>query len=265
MALDLVVSGATGRMGRAIARLVSHEEDLRLLGGVAREARSQEESAEAGYPEIVTAADAGTLLARAEVVIDVSSPDQLRALTTAGAEPLRGTALVVGTTGLDEAHEARLAALAREGPVLVASNFSVGVTLLEALVEMAARSLPAAEYDLEIVETHHRRKADAPSGTALSLGRAAARGRDARLEDVRRDGRSGRTGERPGGEIGFHSLRGGDVAGEHRVSFFGGLDRIELSHAAASRDLFADGALRAARWLAGRDAGRYEMRQVVGL
>lgn len=149
--------------------------------------------------------------------------------------------------------------------VLQAANFSIGVNLLLRLAEEAARTLPAEGYDVEIVETHHRRKADAPSGTALALGRAVAAGREARLEELRRDGRSGVTGERAVGEIGMHALRGGDVVGEHQVLFIGARERIELTHAAGDRALFADGALLAARWIAGKQPGRYQMREVLGL
>lgn len=264
MALDFVVSGATGRMGQALARLIQEAEDLRALGGIARHA--PEEGAPAvGYPEIRPVAEARELVRRAEVVIDFSAPDQLSALLDHCSESLAGRALLVGTTGLDEAIEARLQELAGAAAVLVAPNFSVGVNLLLGLVERAARALPADRYDVEVTESHHRRKEDAPSGTALALGEAAARGRGQALESVRRDGRSGRIGPRESGEIGFHALRGGDVAGEHTVHLLGDRERIALSHSALSRDLFAEGALLAARWIATREPGRYTMEDVLGL
>lgn len=263
MALDLVVSGATGRMGRSLGRLISEAEDLRALGGIAP-GTPAEGAAAIGYPEIVAADSAGEMIRRADVVIDFSAPEQLAILLDRHADDVAGRGLLVGTTGLDDALAGRLDRMGENAAVLVAANFSIGVNLLLALVERAARALPGEDYDVEIVETHHGRKVDAPSGTALALGRAAATGRDIGLEDVRRDGRTGRTGERPAGEIGIHAVRGGDVVGEHVVHFLGRRERIALSHAAASRELFAEGALVAARWLAGREAGRYGMEDMLG-
>lgn len=267
MALELVVSGATGRMGRALGRLIREAEDLRALGGIAPDgpALPEGEAAGLGYPEIVPADRCGEMLRRADAVIDFSAPEQLAAIIDRYADDLAGRALLVGTTGLGDDVERRLEGLAGRAAVLVAANFSVGVNLLLGLVERAARALPAAEYDIEIVEAHHRRKADAPSGTALALARAAAMGREVALDQVRVDGRTGRTGERPAGEIGIHAVRGGDVVGEHTVQFLGGRERIALGHVAGSRDLFAEGALVAARWMTGREPGRYSMADVLGL
>lgn len=264
MALDLVVSGATGRMGRTLARLIAEAEDLRALGGIAPD--PPDEGAPAiGYPEILPVQEARELVRRGEVVIDFSAPEQLTRLIDRCGESLAGRALIVGTTGLDDDLRRRLHDLSDATAVLVAANFSVGVNLLLGLVERAARALPADRYDIEVVEAHHRRKEDAPSGTALALGEAAARGRDTPLDGVRRDGRTGRPGPRPDGEIGFHALRGGDVVGEHVVHFLGGRERVALSHSAMSRDLFAEGALLAARWVATREAGWYGMDDVLGL
>jgi 4-hydroxy-tetrahydrodipicolinate reductase len=262
MALDLVVSGATGRMGRILGRLIEEAEDLRALGGIAPDAEDVDGSV---YPEIVPVERADELVRRADAVIDFSAPEQLGKLLDTCGETLAGGALLVGTTGLDDPIEGRLDELAGRAAVLVAPNFSIGVNLLLGLVEQAARALPGDRYDIEVVEAHHRRKEDAPSGTALALGRAAASGREAELGEVRRDGRSGRTGARDTGEIGFHALRGGDVVGDHTVHFLGERERIALSHGALSRDLFAEGALEAARWMAGRGPGRYGMRDVLGL
>jgi 4-hydroxy-tetrahydrodipicolinate reductase len=259
--LRLVVSGASGRMGSTLARLIADDPSLRLVGGIDRE---QPPSPPAGYPELRTVEGAGELLGQADALIDFSAPAFLRRILTDQAEALRGRAVVVGTTGLEAGDERLLADVARHAPVLTAANFSVGVNLLLALVEQAARAL-GEEYDVEIVEAHHRRKEDAPSGTALALGEAVAAGREVRLQDVRRDGRSGRPGARPPGEVGFHAVRGGGLVGEHDVLFLGELDRLELVHRAADRSLFASGALRAARWLAGRPAGWYTMRDVLGL
>jgi 4-hydroxy-tetrahydrodipicolinate reductase len=261
----LAVSGITGRMGRLVAERARAATDLLLAGGIARRGLAAEAAQAYGCDRIDSAATAGPLLGGADVVIDFSSPEALAALLSAQAEALAGRALVVGTTGLGADAEASLARAAERGPVLVAANFSVGVNLLLGLVETAARALDPAGWDLEIVEAHHGRKADAPSGTALALGAAAAGARGVALDGVRRDGRSGPTGARPAGEIGFHAVRGGGVIGAHRALFLGGMERVELAHEALDRALFADGALRAARWLAGRAPGRYTMRDVLGL
>lgn len=295
----VVVSGATGRMGRAIAELAAGAEDIRLVGGLhrahgpggasasdptgettGREASDVAHDARPGakgaggaqavapmgaYPRLESPDGADELIREADVVLDVSAPPFLAGVLDAHGDALAGRALVVGTTGLDEALVQRLDALAERSAVLVAANFSIGVNLLLALVEEAARRLPAERYDVEIVEAHHRGKVDAPSGTALALGRAVATGRGKELEPLRRDGRSGHTGERATGEVAFHAIRGGGVAGDHRVYFLGARERLELAHSAADRSLFAEGALVAARWIAGRAAGRYTMRQVLGL
>jgi 4-hydroxy-tetrahydrodipicolinate reductase len=260
MAIDLVVSGATGRMGRALGRLIAEADDLRVLGGIARSGAETP-----GYPAVVVMDEAADLIARSRVVIDFSAPEQLRHLLARHGEALQGRALVVGTTGLDADLESQIQRLADQVAVLSAPNFGVGVNLLLGLVEKAARALGAGQYDVEIVEAHHRRKEDAPSGTALALGRAVAAGRGQELERVRRDGRSGRAGARPPDEIGFHAVRGGEVVGDHVVHFLGARERITIGHSAQSRDLFADGALVAARWLTGQGPGRYTMADVLGL
>ncbi len=261
----IAVNGAAGRMGRTIAALARERSDLVVVGGIDRTPLSDAEADAAGYPRIVAAADAASVLRSADVVLDFSSPAGLAALLDLPEAPLAGKALVIGTTGLGKDELGRVAAAEEHMAVLQAANFSVGVNLLLKLAEEAARALPPDRYDVEIVETHHRRKADAPSGTALALGRAVAAGRGTTLENVRRDGRSGQTGQRPAGEIAFHALRGGGVPGEHSVHFIGERERIELGHAAADRSLFAEGALEAARWIAGKQPGRYSMAQVLGL
>lgn len=263
--MKLVVVGATGRMGGRVAELARAGEDIELLGGVADLQRTEEEAREAGYPEIVAPEHASRLIGEADVTLDFSSPEALAEVLDLAEEALAGSALVVGTTGLGRSQERRLEEVAREAAVLVAANFSPGVNLLLATAERMARVLGADAYDVEIVEAHHRGKADAPSGTALALARAVAEGRGADLEEVRRDGRSGRTGERPRGEIGLHALRGGSVAGEHRVHFLGERERIELAHRAEGRDLFVEGALLACRWMVGKTPGRYTMKDVLGL
>ena len=261
----IAVNGAAGRMGRTIAALAGERADLAVVGGIDRTGLSDAEAHAAGYPRIVPTADADAVLRAADVVLDFSSPAGLAALLELREAPLAGKALVIGTTGLGEAELTGVAAAEQHMAVIMAANFSVGVNLLLRLAEEAARALPDDRYDVEIVETHHRRKADAPSGTALALGRAVAAGRGTALDALRRDGRTGQTGERTAGEIAFHSLRGGDVVGEHHVLFIGARERIELGHAAGDRSLFAEGALRAARWIAGKQPGRYDMAQVLGL
>ena len=262
MALRVVVSGATGRMGGTLRRMIAADPGLELVGGLDRDDASDDDSG--ATDQIVGLDAAADLLRRTDVLIDFSAPEFLGRLLREHGPLLRGKAILVGTTGLGEAEEQLLQAASAESPVLVAANFSVSVNLLLVLAEQAAGVL-GPEYDVEIVEAHHRRKEDAPSGTALALGEAVARGRDVELAAVRRDGRTGRPGARPSGEIGFHAVRGGGVVGEHDVMFIGELDRLTLSHHAADRSLFAAGALRGAQWLSARPPGRYSMRDVLGL
>jgi 4-hydroxy-tetrahydrodipicolinate reductase len=258
----VALTGATGRMGHALTRLAADAGEVEIVGGIGHTAGGA--AADLPFPVVATAAEAGEIVAAADVVVDFSAPELLAELLSRHADALAGKALVVGTTGLSGDDEAGLARLAERTAVLRTANFSVGVNLLVALAERAAAVLGDG-YDVEIVEAHHRRKVDAPSGTALELGRAVARGHGVALEDVRVDGRSGRPGPRPTGEIGFHAVRGGDVVGDHRVMYVGERERIELVHHARDRALFAEGALRAARWMAGRAPGAYTMRDVLGL
>lgn len=252
-------------MGRLLIERTRAAADLELAGGIARDAPSDAANAAFGDAPIEPPRAAGPLISSADALVDFSSPDALREVLELHAAALEGKALVIGTTGLDSAVEARLADVASKTAVLVAANFSAGINLLLGLVEIAARALDAAQYDLEIIETHHGKKADAPSGTALALAEAAVRARGQELEAVRKDGRSGRTGERPTGEVGLHAVRGGGVTGEHQVLLLGEQERVALSHTAFDRAVFADGALRAARWLIGRPPGRYTMQQVLGV
>lgn len=261
---SVVLCGVAGRMGQTIVRLARELDGIDVVAGIDRHGASGEPARVLGVERVVVMADAARVIRAADVVLDFTSPEGLRTLLDTHAEALAGRALVVGTTGLEPADEAALDALATTAAVLVAANFSIGVNLLLRFVEQAARVLGDA-YDAEIVDVHHGAKIDAPSGTALALGRALARGRGVELRSVRRDGRSGRTGARPRGEIGFHALRGGAVAGEHRVHFLGAREHIELAHHAEDRTLFAEGALRAAGWIAGRTPGRYRMADVLGL
>jgi 4-hydroxy-tetrahydrodipicolinate reductase len=262
--LSVAVLGASGRMGRQVVAQVLASPDLRLAAAVTRPGSAsigQDAGTVAGErPAGVPIAALGPLcFDGADVVVDFSLPEALAAaLPHLGALPL-----VSGTTGLPAELNEQLTTQARRAPVLHAANFSTGVTLLLHLAAQAARALP--DYDVEIVETHHRLKQDAPSGTALALGQAVAKGRGVDLAAVSVHGRSGRPGVRPAGEIGFHALRGGDVVGEHTVWLLGGGERISLGHSASSRSTFAAGAVRAARWLQSRPAGRYTMADVLGL
>ena len=215
---------------------------------------------------VVVSTDIDEALARADVLVDFTRPEgTLRHLAACAR---LGVAAVVGTTGLSDTQKATLADHARTVPIVFAANMSVGVNVMLDLVEQAARTLGPA-YDIEIVEMHHRHKVDAPSGTALRLGEAAAAGTGATLADCAVYARDGVTGERPPGAIGFATLRGGDVVGEHQVIFAGTGERVEIAHRATSRDNFATGALRAVRFVAGkRDAGTagvFDMRSVLGL
>jgi len=257
----IVLSGATGRMGQTLARMIHEDAALELLGGIGK---MPEPACDVGCPVVETPETAGAWLREADVLVDFSAPELIRRILEMHGDSLGGTAIVVGTTGLTPQDTALLKRAAERAPVLRAANFSVGVNLLLDLAERAAAVL-GDDYDVEIVEAHHRRKADAPSGTALALGEAVARGRGVDLASVRVDGRSGRPGERPRGEIGFHSVRGGDVVGEHSVMLIGERERVALVHLAQDRALFAEGALRAAKWIAGKPAGTYTMRDVLGL
>jgi 4-hydroxy-tetrahydrodipicolinate reductase len=257
----VVLSGATGRMGTTLAGMIADDPALELVGGIGK---IPERGCDIGCPVVETPETAGAWLREADVLVDFSAPELLHRILEMHRESLGGTALVIGTTGLLPEEVRMLERVAERAPVLRAANFSVGVNLLLALAERAAAVL-GDDYDVEIVEAHHRRKADAPSGTALALGEAVAKGRGVDLASVRVDGRSGQSGERPRGEIGFHALRGGDVVGEHRVLLIGERERVELAHLAQDRALFAEGALRAAKWIAGKPAGAYTMRDVLGL
>ena len=237
------IVGSKGRMGQAIAAAIesgSHE----LAGGVD------------------TGEDIEALAQDADVLVDFSSPDALTATLTAAREAR--VPVVVGTTGLDVSHHEAIDEAARDIPVLQTGNTSLGVTLLAHLVKDAARRL-GPDWDIEIVEMHHRHKVDAPSGTALLLGEAAAKGRGIDLAEHSERGRDGHTGARADGAIGFASLRGGSVAGDHSVILAGDGERITLTHQAEDRRIFAAGALKAAEWLIGRKPGRYAMGDVLGL
>lgn len=249
--MRVVIVGAAGRMGCAIREALGQSTPVQLVGAIDREA-----DVSRGI-----STDLDSALRGADVMIDFSSPSSTVANLAACVR--HGVAALVGTTGLsDEAERAASEASARI-PVLVAANTSLGVTLLIELVRQAARALPA-DFDIEITEGHHRHKRDAPSGTALALGRAAADGRGQPFDVVRGTAREGEA-PRKAGEIGFSVIRAGDLVGDHLVLFAGEGERVTLGHQATDRAIFARGALKAASWLAGRAPGRYQMVDVLGL
>lgn len=255
----IVICGIRGRMGQTLVRLARERPDMRIVGGIGTAA---DESIDIPVRPIAEAAD---MIAGADVLIDFSTAAATRELVESAGGALAGRGLVTGTTGLEDDTLEQLDALSSRAAVLTAANFSLGVNLLLALTRRVAAALDPSSYDIEIIEAHHRRKVDAPSGTALALGEAAAAGRGVPLSEVRRDGRSGQTGARTEGEIGFHAIRGGGIVGEHRVQFAGERERIELVHDALDRAVFAEGALTAARWMSGRGSGRFTMQDVLGL
>lgn len=237
------VIGSKGRMGNALAQAI-----------------------EAADHEYCVGIDAGgnpsAHASQCEVLVDFSTPQAL--LTNLGAAKGAGIPILIGTTGLEDTHFAAIDEAAGMIPVLQTGNTSLGVTLLAALVREAAARL-GPDWDIEVLEMHHRAKVDAPSGTAKLLGEAGAAGRGIALADNTESGRDGHTGARARGAIGFAALRAGTVAGEHSVILAGDQERITLSHSAENRMIFARGAVRGAEWLIGKDAGRYSMNDVLGL
>ena len=264
--IGIGIAGCGGRMGRALVEEVAAAQDARLAGATARAAglQGQDAGALAGLdPQgVAIGQDEEALFAASDVVIDFTNPETT--LRHAEIAARTGKALVIGTTGLSPADSDAIAAAAKSAPIVLAPNMSLGVNLLLGLVEQVARTL-GPDYDIEILEMHHRLKKDAPSGTALGLGQAAARGRGISLEDAAVRSRDGQIGARPEGAIGFATLRGGDVVGDHTVIFAGLGERLELSHKAADRKIYSRGALRAALWAAGRKPGLYGMKDVLGL
>jgi 4-hydroxy-tetrahydrodipicolinate reductase len=261
------ISGCGGRMGRMLVAEVQGTDGCRVTAGIdvrgsTAIGRDLGELAGIGALGVAVGDDIARLLAQCDVAIDFSAPAASAANAAAAAHA--GKPLVVGTTGLEPAHEAALRDAAKSVPIVCSANMSLGVNLLVGLVRQVAATL-GDEYDVEIFEMHHRHKVDAPSGTALALGRAAAEGRGIDLATMSARGRDGITGARKRGTIGFASLRGGDVVGEHEVIFAADGERIELTHRAGSRQIFARGAVRAARWAVGRPPGLYGMTDVLGL
>lgn len=263
----IVITGASGRMGQMLVREVLASPDCRLVGALERPGHGwvgqDVGQAMGGAPVGVTVTDdAVAAIAQAQAVIDFTAP----AATVAFAElTAQARAVhVIGTTGLSADDLRAIAAAARHAPIIRAGNMSLGVNLLVGLTRRVAAAL-GEDWDIEIVETHHRHKVDAPSGTALMLGEAAAEGRGAALNALRTPAREGMTGARQPGSIGFAAIRGGDVVGEHDVIFAAPGERIVLRHLATDRAIFARGALRAALWGQDKGPGEYDMADVLGL
>ena len=264
--LRLVVAGADGRMGRALIRAIAEADDLRLSAALliaAHPELGKDAGTMAGTTalDVALSADPLAAIAQADAVLDFTSP--AFSVELAGLCAQARIVHVIGTTGFSEDQDKEIRAAARHAVIIKSGNMSLGVTVLADLVGQAARVLCA--YDIEIVELHHRLKADAPSGTALLLGEAAAQARDVQLKEHAVFSRQGHTGARHSGAIGFASLRGGTVIGEHHVILAGPSERVELSHVAEDRAIFAHGALVAARWGQGHKPGLYGMRDVLGL
>jgi 4-hydroxy-tetrahydrodipicolinate reductase len=265
--MRLVVVGAAGRMGRMLIRAIHDAPGCVLSAAVERPGSTmlgQDAGVLAGLPACgVTVTDAAQqAFAEAEGVLDFTTPEASCDFAALAAEAR--IVHIVGTTGLEPHHLARLAAAARHTAIIRSGNMSLGVNLLAALVRKVAATL-GTDWDIEILEMHHRMKVDAPSGTAVLLGEAAAEGRAVDLAQARVAVRDGQTGARPPSAIGFATLRGGTVTGEHKVIFAGTGERIELAHIAEDRSLFAQGAIKAALWGRGRAAGLYSMADVLGL
>lgn len=268
MSMGLVVVGAGGRMGRTLIRTISETPGVALAGAVERAGspvlgEDAGELAGVGRLGVAVGDDPLPVFARADGVLDFTMP--AATVEFSGYAAQARIVHVIGTTGCSPAQDAQIVAAARHAVIVKSGNMSVGVNLLAALVEQAARALPAVEFDIEVLEMHHRHKVDAPSGTALLLGEAAARGREVALEENSVRVRDGHTGPRQAGSIGFATLRGGSVIGEHSVLLAGPGERIVLSHHAEDRSLFARGAVAAALWAHGRKPGLYSMRDVLGL
>jgi 4-hydroxy-tetrahydrodipicolinate reductase len=264
--MKIAVAGASGRMGRMLIEAIRKAPDAELAGALDVAAAPGLGTDAAGF----LGEDSGILitdsldqaLSEADFLIDFTRPEgTLKHLEYCAAH---GIKVIIGTTGFDDAGKAAIAAAARHTAVVFAPNMSVGVNVTMKLLEMAAKSF-AEGYDIEIIEAHHRHKVDAPSGTALQMGEVVARALGRDLNDVGVFAREGVTGERDPSSIGFATIRGGDIVGDHTVLFAGIGERIEISHKSSSRVTYANGSLRAARYLAGRDIGLFDMQDVLGL
>ena len=265
--MRLIVAGAGGRMGRALTRVIAETPGAILAGALeapGSELLGKDAGVLAGLPAngVLLSADLWTMTAEADGILDFTVPGATIANVAIAAQ--RGLVHVIGTTGLTASDNAVIKSVTSRATVVQSGNMSLGVNMLAALVKRVAQSLDTG-FDIEILEMHHRAKIDAPSGTALMLGEAAAAGRNIALDQHSARGRDGITGARRSGDIGFASLRGGTVTGDHSVIFAGPMERIELTHRAEDRTMFAQGAVKAALWAHGKKPGLYSMADVLGL
>jgi len=265
--IGVTVTGVSGRMGKMLARAVAEDDRCELVGATVLRSdpwvgATLRDVLPDSASDVVVSAEAVDAIARADVVIDFTAPEATREHATLCAQA--GASHIIGTTGLESDDLEHLTRCAIHTTIVRAGNFSLGVNLLSVLTRKVAEAL-GEDFDVEIVEMHHRHKVDAPSGTALMLGQAAADGRGVSLDDMRESGRDGITGERKRGAIGFAALRGGDVVGEHQAIFAGTGERITLGHIASDRMLFARGAVAAAVWAHTQKSGEYDMVDVLGL
>jgi 4-hydroxy-tetrahydrodipicolinate reductase len=266
--MGLVVVGAAGRMGQALIHAISAIDGAKLVGAVEREGapelgRDAGELSGLGALGVTITDDPRAAFAKADGVVDFTVPAVSIGFAELAANA--GIAHIVGTTGFTAKQDAEIQSIAHRGTIVKSGNMSLGVNLLGVLVEQAARALEAADWDIEVLEMHHKHKVDAPSGTAYLLGEAAARGRGVGLAEESVRVRDGLTGPRRPGTIGFATLRGGSVVGEHSVIIAGEGESIELTHRALDRSIFARGAVKAALWARGREPGLYSMLDVLGL
>lgn len=265
VSLKIAVAGASGRMGVALIRALSTHPTLELVAcgirsGSETLSAAHFEQAGVNFARELVVDTTAALVDRADAVIDFTSPEFTVGL--AGLAAMKNKILISGTTGMSAPQKEALIRAGESTRVVWAANMSVGVNMLQMLVEQVARTLDA-HTDIEVIEMHHRMKQDAPSGTALALGEAAARGRGVNLNDVAVRSRDGNTGARKEGTIGFSAIRGGDVVGDHTVMFAGAGERLELTHKASSREIYARGALRAAEWVSAKPNGFYTMQDVI--
>ena len=265
--MKIAVMGAAGRMGRELVRAIAAQPGCSVSGateaaGSSALGKDIGELASLERIGVAVTSDAASVIAAADAIVDFTVPKASMEFARLAAKS--GTAHIIGTTGFDAVSEASIAEAAKKTAIVKAGNMSLGVNLLVALTKQVAAAL-GNDFDIEIVEMHHRMKVDAPSGTALMLGEAAASGRNVGLADCSVRGRDGHTGPRRPGDIGFATLRGGSVVGDHTVIFAGEGERIELTHRAADRGIFARGAVKAALWAKGRAPGLYDMTDVLGI
>ncbi|MCB1435068.1 MAG: 4-hydroxy-tetrahydrodipicolinate reductase [Alphaproteobacteria bacterium] len=265
--MRLAIAGAAGRMGRVLTRIVNDTPGAEVAGGIepkgsAFAGADMGELAGIGTLDVAITDDPLPLFTHIDGLIDFTVPAATEALVELSAQAR--IVHVIGTTGIGEAGEAKIKSASRHARIIKSGNMSLGVNLLAVMVKKVAAAL-GEEFDIEVLEMHHRHKIDAPSGTALLLGQAAADGRGIDLKQRSVRSRDGHTGARPEGDIGFATLRGGSVVGEHTVMFAGPAERVELTHKAESRDIFARGAVRAALWGKDQKPGLYAMTDVLGL